>query len=285
MNILFDSNNKKTTVQLIVEADGPQEIVSIATDPERINTVYDHQEYTIDGREMIEIPLPRSPKHLLIKLYNKRNGNLAEGKDSTFRLISKKEVPLKQWLRCLPNDKKLWEAIKFFGEFNERAGWLSAGDITEGGSIYGSDQGNYKIIYLDQIVDYNTHRTNKNTGQLEPNPYYGMVLSTPMRTSEDDGRIEIAKERYQNWTIPERNVFSGHEWSHVNKNVNSRDEFEADLNALVIHLAQGYSKYSALSACDDVFTKSPSDQNKRRWTVCKNFIMNWENWAKKHCKY
>ena len=281
MKRLFDSKRRKITVKLVIETFGKQDMVIVAYDPTKLNTVYTDRLCVIEGREEIEIPFPSSPENVMIEIYNAENGNLPAGQDKTFRLISLTEAPLKQWLSCIPKEAR--NALKFFDEFNERAGWLGAGDISTGGSIYRSDDGKYQITYLDYIVDTNTHRKNRDTGELEPNPNYGQVLRTPMRTSEDDGRMEIAKVRYKDWTIPERKVFSLHEWSHVFKNENAKDEFEADINALIMYLAEGNSKYEALAACYDVFSKSPSDQNERRWQVCEKFILNWENWVKKYC--
>lgn len=281
MKILFDSKHRKITVKLVIETYGEQEIVITAFDPRRTNTIYTDRLCNINGKEEIEIPFPSSPDSVMIEIYNKANGNLPTGQDKTFKLVSLKEDHLKQWLSCIPKEAK--EALKFFDEFNERAGWLGAGDISSGGSIYRSDNGEYQITYLDNIVDTNTHRKHPATGELILNPTYMQILRTPLRTSEDDGRMEISKERYKGWTIGQRKVFIIHEWSHVFKNINPKDEFEADINALIIYLAEGNSKYEALAACYDVFSKSPSDQNKRRWEVCEKFILNWDSWVKKHC--
>jgi hypothetical protein len=282
VKILFDSKRRKISIKLVIETFGEQDIVITAFDPQRANTVYTDRLCRINGKEEIEIPFPSSPDHVMIEIYNRENGDLPTGEDKTFKVISVTEQHLKQWLGCIPKESR--EAIKFFDEFNERAGWLGAGDISSGGSIYRSDDGKYQITYLDNIVDTNTHRKDPNSGNLIPNPNYMQILRTPLRTSEDDGRMEIAKARYKDWTIAERDLFSYHEWAHVFKNKNARDEFEADLNALIIYLAKGGSKYEALAACYDVFSKSPSDQNMRRWKVCEQFILNWETWVKKHCE-
>ncbi len=54
-------------------------------------------------------------------------------------------------------------------------------------------------------------------------------------------------------------------------------EIEADINALKIYLAIGYSKRDALQSFLEVFKDSFISKNRKRYDIIKDYIINFEN--------
>ena len=146
--------------------------------------------------------------------------------------------------------KEADDFIRFAEEFAARASYASAG-----GSVYTSDDGKFKIKYLNVIKD--------NTGR---------ELKTPARISRTTGIIEVSKEHFASYTIPMRMAILLHEFSHFYVNADAASEIEADLNALAMYLERGYPTVDAYNVFTTVFAESPSQQNKERFDQIDRFI-------------
>ena len=67
----------------------------------------------------------------------------------------------------------------------------------ETGKSYQSDNGEFMIEYLPQIVNQD-----------------GKVLTTPARISKVTGRIQVSKKQFDDYTVPMRFAILCHEFSH-----------------------------------------------------------------------
>ena len=105
----------------------------------------------------------------------------------------------------------------------------------------------------------------------------GKTLKTPARISKVNGRIQVSKDAFENYTVPMRMAILLHEFSHFYLNDNMDDEIEADLNGLLIYLGLGYPRIEGYQAFLEVFQDSPSQQNKNRYDIINKFIKDFEN--------
>lgn len=263
MNIIFNSNKEEMTIVIGVETLSAQKIRLVVRNLYKKHTTYTNRYATIKGKGVFYVRMPQSPDKVMISIYNEKNGNQKRGDDKTFR-ITKLDV------QCLKRNFKVSEIqnpkarrfTQFAQEFAERAGELSANR-----SIYLSNEGEFRVDYLDIIRDRET----------------GKVLHTPARISQSTGIIEISKTHFLKYTVPMRMAILLHEFSHFYLNRNMKDEVEADLNALMIYLGLGYPRIEAHQAFLEVFKGSPSDLNVRRHKIITQYINNFEKFNYKLC--
>ncbi len=150
------------------------------------------------------------------------------------------------------NDKVFFDFVRLFAE---QAGWLKAG-------IY--RKGKYTIIYNEQIRD-------KKGGQ---------TLNTPARIGHDSGIIEASREKFLNYSIPQRLIIllheGGHKFYNPSMGADIENEVAADLNALYIYLCKGYPAREAYWAFSQVFHGAKNAQNDKRLNIIKDFITRFE---------
>lgn len=259
----------------------------IAWDNTRPFTSYTNRVGTVNGSRTFKIRLPRSPKQLFISISNQENGeygdiyrmnngqlekvNQAQA-DPTFSVTKIKEENLFQdRSRYDSNNPNVKSALKFFEEFSERAGFLTAG-----GSVYYSNDGKYTIRYLDVIRDTNEFIEDENGNKFR-NPEFGQEVVTPARIGWDTGLIEVSKKHFIGYTIGERLIILLHEFSHGYRNNVKENEKEADRNALKIYLPEGYPRIEAFKAFLTVFMTSPTDQNEERSEQIDSIISKYES--------
>ena len=63
-----------------------------------------------------------------------------------------------------------------------------------------------------------------------------------------------------------------HEYSHYYLNTNPSDESQADLNGLNIYLKLGYPRIDIYNVFLNVFKRSPSKENKKRFEKLDRFV-------------
>lgn len=257
MRLFFDSRREALTLRVVVKVAGPTKITVRVRDWKKPHTVYTDRWQTVSNIGVFKVRMPQSPERCIVDVFNTNNGNLPTGKDNTFKLVDMGIEPLKQRLTAFDyNNGKVQSFIKFLQEFSENAGVITAGH-----SVYTSDDGKFRIDYLDRIMD---HRT-------------GKPMATPARISQDNGRIEVSKEAFIKYSVPMRMAILLHEISHFYLNDKMTDEIEADLNALKIYLGLGYPRIEAQRAFLEVFMGTPTELNKKRYQVLDNFIRNFDN--------
>lgn len=285
MQLGLKTERKPVTMSITVQTDKPHPIAISVRDAYKPATYYTKRVGTV-GRKQDKnntrtflIKMPLSPDFSLIQVYNQKNGNLPEGKDRSFKLISKKVLPLEKSFNCYDSsNQSIKSFIKFAEEFSERASILSANR-----SVYMSDDGRFRIDYLDVVRDTNKVIENSVTGQRTANPNFGKPLSTPARISHNNGVIEISKHHFLQYTVPMRLAILFHEYSHFYLNKNIANESEADLNGLLLYLGNSWPKCEAHYAFLEVFKGTPSNENKIRMKKIMVFIKNFEDYKIKFC--
>jgi len=256
MNLLFNSYNNQLCLLMRVKTPMPQKIKIHVRDANMPKTVYTNRYKTVNGEFSFLIRLPITPKVLAISVYNQKNGNMPEGKDKTFSLVEKRYIPLITKVRLFDFKNPLIRSfVQFALEFSQAASYISAGQ-----SVYVSDDGKFRIDYADVIKDSK-----------------GGVLRTPARISQDTGRIEISKQRFNEFTVPMRFITLLHEFSHYYINKDMSREDQADFNALLIYLGLGFPRIEAIQAFTEIFVKSPHMVNAERWLKIKKFITEFED--------
>jgi hypothetical protein len=208
---------------------------------------------TVNGQAEFEVYMPVAPKEAEIIIASEQEVQGGR-KDTQYRVRKARRDDLYSGhfnFQATTGRSDVDSFIKFAEEFAGKASYSSAG-----GSMYVSDDGKYRILYLDKIVDRGT----------------GRVLKTPARISRTTGQIEISKHHFKQYTVPMRMAILLHEFSHFYLNDNSADEIEADLNALAMYLEKGYPTVDAYNVFTQVFADSPTDLNKARYKRIDEFI-------------
>ena len=238
-------------VKVVVRTSSLELIVLKAFDPTQANTVFMDREKMIDGVQELYVRMPLSPSSTALSIYNKKNGNLPKGQDSSFEVLEIKKEDLEITLPKTKMDNSLVRNfVAFAQKFAFNAGWVKAPQS------YISSVGSFKIEYMPYIVNNKT----------------GTKMNTPARISTKNGRIQVSQESFLPFTIPMRMAILLHEFSHFYLNSDISNETEADLNGLTIYLGLGYPIKEAYSAFIDTFIGYPTEQNKRRYDIINRFI-------------
>ena len=133
------------------------------------------------------------------------------------------------------------------------------------GTFYQTKDAKFKIKYFPIIPDYAT----------------GRPINTPARIGHKTGIIEVAKIKFDNYTVAMRMMILLHEFSHKYRNpkigLKISNEFGADINALYIYLGIGFSKIDAICVFANVFLKAQTDDNIMRIRKLQDYIQKFEN--------
>jgi len=152
-------------------------------------------------------------------------------------------------------NRNAYDFASFSDWFAENAGIIPAQN-----QVYKSLDGKFRIDYKDVIRDDD-----------------GKELRTPARINGKTGIIEISRKYYLGFTVPGRKAINWHEYSHVYKNENPSDEFEADKNAIAMYLYTGNPKLDALHVFIKTFKNTDTTLNRKRYQALKTYIMDFEN--------
>lgn len=245
-------NGDPTKLVVKLSTQRPQMIRLMAFNPNKPKTYYTNRVKTVTGSAEFEIRMPQNCDEVVVRVISNNGDSQGVSIDS----IDK--VKLEQYTNCFKTSSKVLSFVKFAQEFSENASILSIG-------TYYSDDKQFRIDYFNVISDN------------------GKVLSTPARCSNVNGRMEVSKKHFTEYTIPMRMAILLHEFSHYYLNVVTKDEVEADLNALRIYLGLGYPVIEAHMSFLNVFKNTPSQQNKERYQYIKAFIDNFDTMKYKIC--
>jgi len=248
----IELNEKPTKLKVIIKTDAKEKIWIKVSDANRKNTYYTKRYAFIDGVEEFFVLMPQSPMEALVIVYNDENGRLRNDESFDFKV------------QALPYDlpkykfsKKTTSFIKFAQEFADECGYLSS---SARGDTYMSNNGRFRIDYFDVIRNSRTRK----------------IVSTPARISQINGRIEVSARQFRKYTIPMRMAILLHEYSHYFINKNPSSEIQADINGLNIYLKLGYPKIDIYNVFLNVFKRSPSMQNKKRYIKLDKFVKNFK---------
>jgi hypothetical protein len=250
----YDSDNRKFSILVNINSPTKKKLRVWAEDFGKPNSKYLDREIIVDGKRSIYLSFPVSPKTLFIAALNADTPN---DKDFEITLIETKLRDYNVWL-----DSDTEQFLNVAVNFSQICGYKPA---TPKGRLFTNADGKFRIKYFDVIRDYAS----------------GQPLGTPARIGHETGIIEIAKCKYDKYTIPMRMMILLHEFSHKYKNpkigLKINDEVGADINALYIYLGLGFSKIDAICVYANVFLKAQTQSNIERMRKICDYINKFEN--------
>jgi hypothetical protein len=242
-----DLDEKPSVIKVDVLTNRREKIWIKVKDKNRPNTYYTKRYGYVNGKKSFFVNMPQAPDEALVIVYNARSG-LVKG-DGSFRV----RIGVKPLKATEPKmSKKTKSFVKFAQEFAEECGYLT---YSEEGVTYRSNNGKFRIDYFDTI------RNSK-----------GKKINTPARISQVNGKIEISASRFLKYSIPMRMAILLHEYAHFYLNKSPHSEEEADEHSLRLYLGLEYPKIDILNVFLNVFKKSPSESNKRRFELLEEYI-------------
>lgn len=256
-------NNLPMTILVTVEnnTSEPIPIAVEAFDPKKPETYYYKRKVQVTKEFPFDLKFPITPKVLGLKIYNLKNGNANDGRDTTFKITKFEPAPLKTNPLWLTTDDQSF--IKFAKQFSENASILHSG--VRKPAIYRSNDAKFEIDYFDVILDRKT----------------GKEVNTPARIGHKSGIIEVSKKDFIQYTVPMRMIILLHEYSHKYKNGTIgkpiEDETAADINALAIYLSMGFSEIEAIRAFTTVFKGANNAANEKRLKILHEFVRKFNN--------
>lgn len=247
---IYQSDNKKFCLYITIKCKGKKKFRVWAEDYGKRNSKYADREITVDGDRTIHFSFPISPKELFIGVLNSQ-----DYKDTNYE-VSIIEGNLKDYDIWM--DKETKNFVKLALYVSQVSGF------TQPPKIFKTDDGKFNIRYFDVIRN------------ADGNP-----ISTPARIGHNTGMIDIAKYKFDKYTIPMRFVILLHEFSHKYKNpkigLEISNEIGADINALYIYLGLGFSKIDAICVFANVFLKAQTKGNIERIRKITDYIQRFEN--------
>lgn len=251
---IYDSNNRQFSLYLTIKCEGKKKFRVIADDYGKPNSQYANRDVVVNGEKTIYLSFPVSPKKISVEIFN-----IAEPNDNTFT-VQAKAKPLKSYNIWMDSETKDFLTLAI--NFAQRAGFEKASDE---GILWKTDDDKFRIKYYNVISDIKT----------------GKVYNTPARIGHNTGIIEVAKVKFDKYTVPMRLIILLHEFSHKYKNpkigLPISDEVGADINALYIYLGLGFSKIDAICVFANVFLKAQTKGNIDRMRKIMDYIQRFEN--------
>ncbi len=208
-----------------------------------------HEDICVDGKVSIFLSFPRSPKQLVICVVNANNPQ-----DKGFEVLLM-EGPLKTY--GIETSEQTDRFIAMAQKFSAMCGAEAA---SVNGRPFKNPEGDFQFRYYDVIKDRLT----------------GAVKNTPARIGHETGIIDVAKNKFDKYTIPMRIIILLHEYSHKWRNpkmgLEISNEKGADVNALYIYLGLGYSPVDALLVFCRVFYGADTGENRSRIRLINDYI-------------
>lgn len=249
----WHSNNREIALRITITSPTKKRFFIVAQNGDRnkINSKYARRDAVVEGSRTITLSFPVTPEVMSLGIYNKADKN-----DADFQ-VEYEEVPLKTWQVWL--DMETRSFLRLAIKFCQVAGYEPA-------SANGREfsDGYFKIKFYPVIVD-----------QMK-----GHAISTPARIGHNSGIIDIAKNKFDNYTFAERMVIILHEFSHKYRNPKLgfpiSNETGADINALYIYLGMGFSKIDAINVFANVFLRAQTPGNIKRMRAIMDYIQKFE---------
>ncbi len=247
------TNYQQVTLAITVQVRSQTKVRLKVYDSEKPKTVFTDRYKTVNGQTKFYVRMPLSPREVIVSVYDENKGNLRRLNDNNIIVLNIQKLGLEKRMDEVDiNSYSVMTFVDFAQKFSFNASYLKP-------STYVSDALNYKIEYLPTIISQN-----------------GRVIPTPARVSKSNGRIQVSKAMFDDYTVPMRMAILLHEFAHFYLNENIDDEIEADLNGLLIYLGLGYPRIEGYQAFLDVFKENPTPANKNRYEVINNFIRDFD---------
>lgn len=254
MKVSGKLNKQPLTLAVSILTTEPKKIFLKVYDEKYPLTYFTDRFATVDGEQTFYIRMPLSPEIASVEVSTDPEFRPSLG-DKGFKIVGIEKLPLKRKLGAFNYAS---DVVKRYIRFCEKF-CLYASYVSARGSIYTSNDGQFQIDYLDDIIGDN-----------------GQPLNTPARINRHTGIIQVSKKKFLEYSVPMRMAILLHEFSHYYLNENISNETEADLNALLIYLGLGYPRIDAYNVFTYVFAQSNSDANKERMKMIDQFIRNFE---------
>jgi len=250
----YISDNRKFALNITIECKGKRKFRAWAEELQKPNSRYADREITVDGKRTIYFSFPVSPKMLFIGVLDSENP-----KGSDFK-VTVEETELTTYNIWIDGETKRFLQLAI--SFSQQCGFEKASDS---GRIFTTDDREFTIKYFNVIKDHKS----------------GKFMNTPARIGHSTGIIEVAKAKFDKYTIPMRLIILLHEFSHKYKNpkigLEISNEVGADINALYIYLGLGFSKIDAICVFANVFLKAQTKGNIERMRKIMDYIQKFEN--------
>lgn len=250
----YESDNKQFCLVITIHTNGTKNFRVWAEDLGKKNSIYASREIEVSGKRSIYFSFPVSPKKLFIGVLNSSD---PKDKDYSVTMLETNLKDYNVWL-----DQNTKEFLKLAISFSQVCGFTNA---TPQGRVYTNDDKQFNIRYFDIIRDGRS----------------GNILNTPARIGHNTGIIEVAKAKFDKYTIPMRMMILLHEFSHKYRNpkigLEISDEIGADINALYIYLGLGFSKIDAICVYANVFLRAQTQGNIARMRKIMDYINKFEN--------
>ena len=253
MHNIYDSNNRPICLNFTITCKGSKKFRIWEEELNQQNSKYADREISVDGSRTIYFNLPATPEKLFIGCKNVSNLN-----DNDFQ-ITIIETPLQSYEIYL--DAEATEFLEIATKFAQTCGYTNP---SPNGTFFKPKNSKFCIKYFPVIKDYAS----------------GRIIGTPARIGHNTGIIEVAKAKFDRYTIPMRIAILLHEFSHKYRNpkigLAISNEIGADINALYIYLGTGWSKIDAICVFAKVFLKAQSNENIKRIRKLQDYIERFE---------
>lgn len=259
MEQVWETDNRGLSLSVDIKCEGKCQFRVVATDS-KPRSKYADRTIEVDGFRNIFLSFPVTPKTLKIKV------EPVKPLSSANYIVNIKEKELIKYEAHIDEQTQKFLNLAVF--FSQVAGFE---DANKNGRIFKTEDNKFRIKYFPFIVDFATNT----------------VLNTPARIGHQTGTIEVSKRSMDNYTVAMRMMILLHEYSHVYRNpkmgLDISNEIGADVNALYIYLAIGFSKVDAIYVYANVFLKAQSKSNLKRMRKIMEYIKRFENqeYAKK----
>lgn len=250
---VYDSDGRSFCINVKITCKGSKRFRVFAEEYGAKNCRYVDREIDVAKDRTIYLSFPVSPKQLFIGVLNVSD---PADKDYEVLLI---ESSLQTY-----NIHLDWQADKFL-QFAAKFSMLCGRERAEtlGRNFQTADK-EFRIKYFPVITDRAS----------------GAGLGTPARIGHGTGIIEVAKCKFDKYTIPMRIIILLHEFSHKYRNprigLEIADESGADINALYLFLGAGFSKIDAITVFAKVFLTAQTPGNMKRMRLIMDYIKRFE---------
>jgi hypothetical protein len=253
MQIVWNTDNRKLCLNITIKCKGNKRFKVWVEDKGKPNSKYADRTVNCQTERMIYFSLPVTPKHMTIGCVDIDNPNNKEFE------VKIEEAPLRTYNVWLDGETRDFLSLCVY--FCQVCGFEPA---SENGRLFKTPDKKFNIKYFPVIVDFQS----------------GTELSTPARIGHQSGVIEVAKSKFDRYTVAMRMIILLHEFSHKYRNpkinLKIENEFGADINALYIYLGLGFSKVDAIYVFANVFLKAQSDMNRERMDKIMEYIDQFE---------
>lgn len=246
---VIETGNRALRLNITIKCQGEREFRVASSDNGKRNSKYADRTIKVNGSRTIYFSFPVSPISIIVGVEDLRN------RASTDFEVTIEEAPLITYAVWI--DEPTRDFLNMAMVFSQTCGFKEA---APNGTPVTSKNKEFRLKYFPVIKDYMT----------------GSILNTPARIGHKTGIIEIAKAKFDAYTIPMRMIILLHEYSHKYKNptmgLEVSNEIGADINALYIYLGLGFSKVDAIHVFANVFLKAQTQGNIERMRKIVEYI-------------